>query len=74
MKDLSPILLKGRDTIANVMVHISKRALDEKMGAEYMDSLSTFQVTTYNSNMCGQDLEFKTLLMSTPELLDQIRF
>ena len=74
MNDLSPILSKARDTNFNVMSEISKRALDDKTGAEYLESLSQSQVDLYNSNLCCQDLDLDLLPlpMSTPVLLKLI--
>ena len=74
MNDLSPILSKARDTNFNVMSEISKRALDDKTGAEYQESLSQSQVFMYNSNLCCQDLDLDLLPipMSTPVLLKLI--
>jgi len=74
MKDLSPILSKARDLSYNVMSEISKRALDDKTGAEYLESLTLPQVEMYNSNLCCRDLDLDLLPLplSTPELLKLI--
>jgi hypothetical protein len=72
MKDLFPILERGLDTSFNVMSLIHKRATDKETGAEYLQSLSPRQVATYNSHLCGQYSELKTLPMGSTELLDQI--